>query len=276
MLEILRPLPWQRRALAAPPSVGVAALGGKAGGKTTLLYLFAVQGIEMLGGEFRGLYLRQEHQSCQEFVDLCRAQFALLYPGSRFNQNSRTFSGLPGGATFEINQVKNVLDFERKLKGRSVNYLACDEVGDWADLSLLEVLRSTLRAPKPIVPRVVVAGNPGGRAHAEIAKRFIFKTRPWSIFTDDASGGEWIVAPSTMDDNEHLDVAAYEKQIGALAEVDPALAAAWRHGDWTVARGAYFASVIEESRNLIEAWPLPERQPAGLHRRELVNELELF
>ena len=276
MPDLIRPLPWQAKTLAAPHGPGVITPGGKASGKTTLLEQFAVQGIELWGGDFRGLYLRQEHQSCREFVELCSEQFALLYPGARFNENRRTFTGLPGGAVFEINQIKNRADFIRKYKGRSVNLLELDEVGDWSDLGLLEVLRSTLRAPKPIVPRIVVACNPGGRAHADLAKRFIFKARPWEIFTDDVSGLEWIMAPSTMDDNTHLDVAAYERQIGALAEVDPALAAAWRSNDWTVAAGSYFGAVLDQSRNLIEPWPLPEKPAPGTHRRKLVNELELF
>jgi hypothetical protein len=36
---------------------------------------------------------------------------------------------------------------------------------------------------------------------------------------------------------------------------DPELLRAWILGDWTVARGAYFASVLSESRNAIDAWP---------------------
>jgi hypothetical protein len=36
---------------------------------------------------------------------------------------------------------------------------------------------------------------------------------------------------------------------------DPELLRAWVEGDWTVVRGAYFASVLDEHRNAVDPWP---------------------
>ena len=37
-------------------------------------------------------------------------------------------------------------------------------------------------------------------------------------------------------------------------QVTPELLRAWLEGDWTVARGAFFAGVIEERRNAVDTW----------------------
>ena len=44
-------------------------------------------------------------------------------------------------------------------------------------------------------------------------------------------------------------------------------------GDWSVARGAFFAGVLSETRSAFGPWPVPNM---GDQRRELVNELELW
>jgi len=40
----------------------------------------------------------------------------------------------------------------------------------------------------------------------------------------------------------------------ASCSTDPELGRAWLSGDWSIIRGAYFSSVIDESRNMIEPW----------------------
>ena len=102
--------------------------------------------------------------------------------------------------------------------------------------------------------RIVMSGNPGGVGHHWIAKRYVFKNAPWKPFQEENSGREWVYAPSTFLDNPFIDQDEYKKQLEASCPTDPELLRAWLEGDWAVARGAYFASVIDEKRNSIEPW----------------------
>jgi hypothetical protein len=55
--------------------------------------------------------------------------------------------------------------------------------------------------------------------------------------------------------NPTIDRADYLAQLKASCPADPELLRAWIEGDWAVARGAYFAGVLEEGRNAVEPWP---------------------
>src|ERR1019366_7464435 len=100
--------------------------------------------------------------------------------------------------------------------------------------------------------RQMMAANPGDVGHAWIAKRYVFKAAPWHPFFEDRSKRNWICAPSIYLDNPFIDQAEYRNQLEASCPSDPELLRAWLEGDWTVARGAYFSAVIDESRNAID------------------------
>ena len=59
---------------------------------------------------------------------------------------------------------------------------------------------------------------------------------------------------ATFAGNTFIDRETYHDQLHAACPSDPELLRAWVEGDWTVARGAYFASVIDESRNAVAPW----------------------
>ena len=54
--------------------------------------------------------------------------------------------------------------------------------------------------------------------------------------------------------NPFIDQVEYRRQLEAACPGDPELLRAWLEGDWAVARGAYFASVLDEQRNAITPW----------------------
>src|SRR5205823_5915192 len=138
-----------------------------------------------------------------------------------------------------------------------------DEVGQYADPSLLDLLRSCLRAPPPIRPRFVLSANPAGPGHAWVAMRHVLPpVTPWLPYVEQKTGRQFVSAPSVFVDNPHLDQAEYARQLEAACATDPELLKAWRDGDWTVARGAFFASVLDQARVLIEP-----ASPEALPRR---------
>ena len=126
-----------------------------------------------------------------------------------------------------------------------------DEAGQWATPDTLDLLRSNLRAPRDVPIRVVMAANPGGPGHHWAARRYVFRAQPWEPFFEEKSKREWIYAPSTYLDNEFIDREQYRDQLESSCPSDPELLRAWLEGDWAIARGAYFASCLEESRNAV-------------------------
>jgi hypothetical protein len=137
--------------------------------------------------------------------------------------------------------------------------LLIDEAGQYATPDLLDIMRSNLCGSKDIPIRVVIAANPGGPGHFWIAKRYVFQTGPWKPFHEDKSKRTWVYAPSTYDGNQFIDREQYRGQLESACPSDPELLRSWISGNWSVSRGAYFASVLDESRNAIDPWPsIPE------------------
>lgn len=125
------------------------------------------------------------------------------------------------------------------------------------------MLRSNLRGPKDVPIRMIVAANPGGVGHHWLAKRYVFKSAPWQPFEEEKSGRLWVYAPSTFAGNHFIDRAQYADQLRSSCPDDPELLRAWVDGDWAIARGAYFASVLDEGRNAIDPWGEVPRIRAG-------------
>src|SRR5678809_659690 len=115
-------------------------------------------------------------------------------------------------------------------------------------------MRSNLRSEKHIPTRMVMAANPGGCGHHWLAKRYVFKSMPWTPFKEEKSKREWVYAPSNFKDNHFIDVDNYRDQLESACPEDPELLRAWIYGDWAVMRGAYFSDVLDEKRNMSPQW----------------------
>lgn len=87
-----------------------------------------------------------------------------------------------------------------------------------------------------------------------MARRYVFKGKPWRPFHEERSKRTWVYAPSTFDGNQFIDREQYRNQLEGACPSDPELLRAWLTGDWAVNRGAYFASVLDESRNAVDPW----------------------
>jgi hypothetical protein len=239
--------------LLAPESVDLFLGGGRGGAKSYALALLALRHVEQYKVKARILYLRRSHKGCADFVSLCFELFGPIYGTAlRFNAQEGLFR-FPNGGTLEVNQLENEGDYA-KFQGRSFTLLLLDEAGQFAIPDLLDKLRSNLRGPKDMPLRTALAANPGDVGHQWIAARYVFRGTPWQPFHEEKSGRTFVSCPSTFLDNPFIDREEYRRQLGASCPSDPELLRAWLEGDWTVARGAYFAAVLEESRNAVARW----------------------
>jgi hypothetical protein len=241
---------FQRRVLAISECFDLLLAGGRGGAKSYTLALLALRHVAQYGVRARILYLRQTYKGLADFELISRDLFTRVHGTDiRYNAAEHTWR-FPGGGYMELGQLEGPGDYG-KYQGRSFSLLLIDEAGQFAMPDLLDLMRSNLRGSKDIPIRVVVAANPGGAGHHWIARRYVFRAVPWVPFFEEKSRREWVYAPSTFIDNEFIDQAQYRDQLESACPSDPELLRAWLEGDWTVARGAYFAGCLEESRNAV-------------------------
>lgn len=266
--------PFQQKLCVVPEEFDVFLGGGRGGAKSFAMAILAMRHAEQYQDKARVLYIRQTYKGLGDFEQITREIFGLAYGKSaRYNAAEHIWR-LPNGGYMELGQLESAADYT-KYQGRSFTLLLIDEAGQYATPELLDKLRSNLRGPAGMPIREVMAANPGDVGHQWIAARYVFRNKPWLPFYEDKSKRHWVYAPSTFVDNPFIDQAEYRAQLEASCPADPELLRAWLEGDWAVTRGAYFASVLEESRNAIDPWPIQwvntQQQLARLRRGDRWN-----
>jgi len=247
---------FQQQVCAIPEQYDLFLGGGRGGAKSATMAILALRHAEQYGEKARILYIRKTYKGLADFEAQTREIFGKVYgQEATYNQTEHVWR-LPNGAYFELGQLENESDYT-KYQGRSFTLLMVDEAGQYASPRMLDRLRSNLRGAKDIPIRMTMAANPGGVGHQWLAKRYVFQNaKPWLPFYEENSEKKWIYAPSTYTDNPFINQEEYKKQLTASLPTDEELLRAWLNGDWSVARGAYFATVLDEKRNTID--PLDE------------------
>lgn len=254
MSDELKLSDFQKKVCAIPEQYDLFLGGGRGGAKSFTLAILALRHAEQYEGDSRILFIRKSYKGLADFETITRELFGKVYgTAASYNQTEHVWR-LPNGAYFELGQLESPKDYQ-KYQGRSFNLLLCDEAGQYSSPQMLDKLRSNLRGPKNMPIRQVFAANPGGPGHHWLADRFVFNdAKPWQPFHEDQSKREFVYVPSTYRDNPFIDQEEYRRQLKASLPTDEELLKAWLNGDWSVARGAYFATVIEEKRNAIDPW----------------------
>lgn len=249
---------FQRGVLAVPEELDMFLGGGRGGGKSYALALLCLRHVEQYGKHARILYIRRTYKGLADFELVTRDLFGKVYgTAARYNQSEHVWR-FPSGGYLELGQLESHADYQ-KYQGRSFTLLLVDEAGQFNDPSLLDLLRSNLRGPKDVPIRMVMAANPGGVGHHWLAHRYVFRAGPWRPFDEAKSKRRWVYAPSTFAGNRFIDREQYREQLESACPDDPELLRAWTDGDWAVNRGAYFAGVLDETRNAVAPWTeIPE------------------
>jgi hypothetical protein len=249
--EVMEPTPYQGRVLSVPEDVDLFLGGGRGGGKSHCKALLILRHVEQHRERARVLYVRRTYKGLADFELVLRSLFSAAYGvAASYNATEHVFR-LPYGYV-ELAQVDTLAAYD-KVQGRSFTMIMVDELTQWADPLVIDMLRSNLRGPKEMPLRTVYAGNPGGAGHQWVASRYVLPARAWIPF-DGAAGRRCVHAPSTYLDNPHLDAEDYRLQLRAACAGDDELFRAWTEGDWSVARGAFFAGCLSPERCAVQPW----------------------
>lgn len=251
---------FQRRVMLVPEEFDLFLGGGRGGGKSYGLGVLGLRHAEQYGNRARILYVRQTYKGLADFELVTRDLFGTVYgTAARYRSDEHVWR-LPGGAHFELGQLENAGDYG-KNQGRGFTLLLIDEAGQYAMPDLLDLMRSNLRGASGVPIRVAIAANPGGPGHHWLARRYVFQGAPWQPFFESKSKRQWVYCPSTYIENNFIDREQYRDQLESACPHDPELLRAWATGDWAVNRGAYFAAVLDESRNAVNPWAeIPKTQ----------------
>src|SRR6185437_4570448 len=253
-LDLPRPTAWQEAVLAVPREWDLALFGGKGSGKSEVVKWLVARDAREFGNGLNGIYVRLTHGAAMEFA-LSAAEFfrRIFGDGMRVSLQAPQRFTFPGGGMLVVDQLGTAGDYQ-KYMGKSLSCAFCDELGEHRDMMLVDKLRASLRSARAIPTRMVLIGNPGGPNHATLNKRFIVGTTPWQVTVDRVTCRPFVWCPSTYRDNPHLGP-EYEAQLRAAYAHDPEGLKAARDGSWAIDRGGYFASVLEESRVMVDPWP---------------------
>jgi Phage terminase large subunit len=234
-VQVIEPTPFQAKVMAVPEMVDLFLGGGRGGGKSHNISLLILRHLELYREKARVLFVRKSYKGLADFELVLRGIFSQAY-SSRASYNSQEHVWrLPYGYV-ELAQIDGPKDYD-KVQGRSFTLIVVDELTQWADPFVIDMLRSNLRGPQGIPLRTIYAANPGNVGHQWVASRYVLPSKQWNPFQLE-HGGWCVQANSTFRDNPHLED----------------LLRAWTDGDWSVARGAFFAGCLDPVRCKTQPW----------------------
>lgn len=180
--------------------------------------------------------------------------------GARWSEQRHEWT-FPGGGSLTFGYLETEND-KYRYQGAAFQFIGFDELTQFTE-SQYRYLFSRLRRREGLnIPlRMRGATNPGGVGHEWVRARFINGNDPDRLFV-----------PAKLEDNPHLDRAAYEESLRSL---DPVTRAQLRKGDWNVRpeggmfkRAWFDGSIIEERPpfvRVVRYWDLAATEPSDVN-----------
>jgi Phage terminase large subunit len=250
VVEPITPTEFQQRVINC--TTDLVLPGGRGGGKSYGVAQKIADEVNQYGEDFCGLYIRKTYKGIKDFEGICRKVFRSLCPGARYQRTEKVWT-FRNGATLELNQLEHEKDYD-KFQGRSFSRIIVDEAGQYASPKLIDLLTSNLRGKKGIALSRILIANPGGVGHAWIMKRYINGRTPGQVYFEPETERECMTLVSTYLDNPKIDQERYRKNLISATANDTELQRSYVDGDWNIARGAFFASVLDAARSKAPSW----------------------
>ncbi len=223
-----------------------ALYGGAAGGgKSDALLMGALQYAHVPG--YAALLVRRTFADLnlpEAIMD--RAKTWLMGTGAQWNANDHRWSlPCPGGgfSTLSFGYLDTEQD-KYRYQSAGFHYIGCDEGTQFPESwyrYLFSRLRRPMSGPVSKVPlRMRMGSNPGGIGHKWVHRRFV-----------DPATAEGAFVPAKLEDNPHIDQAAYRE---SLAKLDPTTRAQLEKGLWIQdTSGRVYSSF---NRSLVVPYPV--------------------
>jgi Phage terminase large subunit len=243
------PSPFQQKIIDC--SIDLVLPGGRGGGKTFGKCQSIATKALQYREHYQGLYLRKTFPGVRDFEKISYKVFRSLIPKATYNKSTKTWD-FKNGATLELNQLEHESDYD-KYQGRSYTEIVIDECGQYDSPVLLDLMLSNIRAPEGIPLSRTLIANPGGVGHSWINKRYLSHPNG-EPYVEPETGRQTVTLTSTYLDNPAIDQAAYRQTLISATANDPELQRSYVDGDWNIARGAFFGSVLDKARSLVSTW----------------------
>jgi hypothetical protein len=164
------------------------------------------------------------------------------------------------GATLELGNLERIDDYSR-YHGNAYSMVCFDEITEFSSWEMVDKMGSTLRSKDPRVkPIMRFTGNPGGRLHQEVKRRFydpapmgrrLMKLPDQMVNGVKRRGQTRMMVNSTVQDNPYLweNDPDYVTWLMSLPEV---LRKAWFEGCWDIAIGSFFGDVWNARDHVVQ------------------------
>lgn len=219
--------------------------GDRGGGKSDFQLGYQEDGALRFGQHSRGIVFRKTYAELEEL----QGRALEIFPGEGAIYKSQPsgpypFSNCwywPSGASVKMRFIENEKDYGR-YHGHSYTRISFDEITEYASLTPLQKMFSTLRSPYGIPCTVRGTGNPGGIGHVAVKTRYVDVAPERTLYRDPATGFTRMFVRSSFSSNKKLSDADpnYRSRILAATEGNEALRKAWLEGDWDIVAGAFF------------------------------------
>jgi len=225
--------------------------GARGGGKSDFLLADFARGIEH-GDAYTGIIFRHTYPQLEELIS---RSYDLYKPlGGTYNQKDNIWK-FPTGAKLKMRPLENDRDV-RSYQGHQYQFVAFDEVTNWATDYAYLTLFGCVRSAKGVPCFVRAAANPRGPGHQWVKRRFIDPAPPMTPFRDPDTGLSRVFIPSFITDNLALmkNDPTYEIRLKALP---PSLYKAYRFGDWDTIEGQFFEE-FDRRVHVVQPFSIPK------------------
>lgn len=234
--------------------------GGRGSGKSSWLLGSVGSHVAMYGASATCLILRRQFRDHRELIKQAKEMY--VQTGlARYNASEHVlyFLGPYEGATLEFGNLERIDDYSR-YHGRAFSFIGFDEITEFESWEMVEKMGSILRSKDPNVKCIMrFTGNPGGRLHQEVKRRFydpapkgrtVIKVK--AGLNDDGTQRyiKRMMVHSTVKDNPYL-WKGDPNYRAWLETLSPVLKKAWFEGCWDIAIGAFFGDVWNRKKHVI-------------------------
>ena len=228
--------------------------GAKGGGKSEVAVILPIQQVQH--PEFRALLLRETWDELKYLQDRCAALYPGLGASYHGGRNQWTF---PSGAFVELGYYAGPEHINR-YQGRGWTLIVYDELGNLAEESAWDLLIAEIRTVHPdLVNMARGTGNPGGKGHGWLKRRFIVPTNGGQDLYRTKSGTMRRFIAAKLSDNQYLmRDARYVSQLENLPEVRREMLL---HGNWDAAEGLALTE-LNRDKHLVPPFP---KRPDGFY-----------